>query len=805
MHRLIVMFLFCCLSAELHSQTSSPTVTGRVVDGVTGEPVEYANVVLYSARDSTAEAHAASGADGIFSLRCRHVDDYYIETSFVGYTTLRGAVFRPDDGNSHMIYGDVALQPANMELSEVEITGRKRQTVYKLDKKVIEAAGNIAADGGTAVDILSRTPSVRVDAEGEVTFRGSSGFKVYIDGKPATLEGGAALEQIPAGRIDNIEIITVPSARNEADGTAGIININTKRQTADGWSGLVNGTASSVASRGIDFLASYRRKNIRWQTSGEASRRYLVSDFDQLKRIDANDTLTVTHASGERKTYTDSYFLRTMLERDKGNTTWFAALESRYRIRHRGGHLHYDDMYVSGNDTAKQSFNGGDYVHLNEWTARGDAGFERRFSETGHKLTASLFAFYEGDAMEFFYTDLFYPDGSRAQGHRAWEAEYRLTAQANLDYVYPFNEKGGKFESGYYFFTYTEDGDYTIDFYQPAAMRFERRDELYNRYLFRRDIHAVYAMLSNVHAAFSYQAGLRGEYRYRKLGNNEAWARHVRNDFDLFPSAHLAYALRRGGRLNAAYSRRITQPQLFYMEPYVVYVDFYTAQRGNPMILPEYTNSFEFTWSKGFGDNSAAVTAFHRMRKDKIERVRVPYHTGVTLDSMANVGNDYSTGVEAATTFFLYRWWNMDINGSLYYYTIKNDYKTDGADEKSWNWQWAFNNNFDPGRNTRLRFEAYYVGPTVSTQGRVNEFFYFNLAVRQQMFKRKLAATLNIRDVFSTARYISSQTGRYLYSNTTIYPRSPLLTLSLSWTFNNFKSQKKEEKITHDLFEGTNR
>jgi outer membrane receptor protein involved in Fe transport len=436
-------------------------------------------------------------------------------------------------------------------------------------------------------------------------------------------------------------------------------------------------------------------------------------------------------------------------------------------------------------------------------TFRGDIGFEHRFSEDGHKLTGSFFAFYEHDAMEFFYTDLFDMDGNRTRGHRAWEYEYRFTAQGNLDYVRPLDNKIGKFEAGYYFFTYTEDGDYNIDFYNQSAGAFQRRDDLYNKYMFIRDIHALYAILSNTHSNFSYQLGLRGEYIHRKLDSSAEWARHTWDKFDLFPSAHLSYAFDKRSRLNLGYSRRITQPQLFYMEPYVVYVDFYTAQCGNPKIRPEYTNSIELSYSKDIGDHSLSATLFHRRRTDKIERLRVPYHTGVTLDSISNVGNDYATGAELATNLQIVKWWNIDINGSLFYYKIANDYKID--DEESLNWQFAFNNNFDVAKNTRMRFESYYVGPSVSTQGRVDEFFYFNISIRQQLFNRKLSATLNARDIFSTAKYVDTKTGTNLDSKTIIYPKSPLITLSLSYAFNNFKSQKKDDKVNHDLFEGTNR
>ena len=781
-------------------------ITGKALDQQNSEAVEYANVLLYNVADSTLANHTTTGNSGEFSLEHSQSGSYYLEIGSVGYKKKRITLPQFVESQKRIVLGDVLMATSELELSAVEVVGQKRQIVYKLDKRVIEASGFLSAAGGTAVDILAQTPSIRVDAEGEVSFRGSSGFKVYIDGKPSSLGGTLALEQIPAEQIENIELITTPSARNDADGTAGIININTKKQNVEGWSGMVNLMGSSALSRNVDFLVSLRKKDIRWQVSGEASRRFLKSDYDQMTTITIPESITTDHSTGDRESHTDVYFLRTGLDWFKGNTTWTVAVEGGYRDRWRGGELHYEDTYrVPGSDVITKSlYNGDDYVNLYEWNARGDIGFDHRFAKAGHKLTGSLYGLYQGNAMEYFETNLYDMAGKREQGHKAWEYEYRFTAQGNIDYVLPFEKPENKFEAGYQFFTYTEDGDYKIDMFDPSIGDFVRRDDLYNQYLFRRDVHALYTMLSDTWSRFSYQLGLRSEYTYRKLGNSEEWARHTWHKFGLFPSVHMAMETGKDGRMSFAYSRRITQPQLFYMEPYVVYVDYYTAQRGNPFIQPEYTNSLELGYNKSFKNNTVTGTLFHRARKDKIERVRVPFHTGVTLDSMANVGNDYASGVELSTMLQLKNWWTLDVNGSLYYYRIKNEYKVDGKDEESWNWQLAVSNNLDLAKNTRMRLEAYYVGPSVSTQGRVEDFYYVNLTVRQQLFNRKLTASLTVRDLLSTAKYNSVRSNINVESVANIHPQSPVVTLTLAYTFNNFKSQKKES-VSHDLFEGTNR
>jgi outer membrane receptor protein involved in Fe transport len=793
------------------AQNKNEPVTGRVVDGKDGSPVEFANVILYHLPDSVPAGYTATEATGRYRLSAPDANanegDYFIAVSFVGYKTVRTAPFRLSTGQEYTSLPDILMEENEQALSEIVVTGRRQQIVYKLDRQVIEAAGFLSAAGGTAADILMQTPSIRVDAEGEISFRGSSGFKVYVDGKPGTLSGTAALEQIPVGQIENIEVLSTPSARNDADGAAGIININTKKIAAEGWSGMVNVMGSSVWSRNLDFLLALRKKDFRWQLTGEASRRFVVSDYDQLKTITTPEQVTTDRSTGDRRRHTAWYSLQSSAEWIRENTSWTAAATGGYRDRWRGGELHYEDVYrdVATGDVSYGSFNGKDYVNLYEYHFRGDAGVEHRFAgRKGHKLTAALYALYEDGAMEYFHTDLRDMQGKQVQGHRAWEYEYRFTGQVNADYVYPFLNGDGRFEAGYQLFTYTEDGDYNIDMFDPAQQAFARRDDLYNKFLFRRDVHALYVLTANAWGRLGYQAGLRGEYTFRQLGNNFEWAQNTRRRFDLFPSAHLSYALNDNAQLRAAYTRRITQPELFYMEPYVVYVDYYTAQKGNPFILPEYTNSMEIGYHRHFNRNTLSAALFHRARRDKIERLRVPYRESVTLDSMANVGNDYSTGIDMATTLQLKNFWHLDANTSFYYYRIDNRFKID-HDEESWNWQLAVNNDFDVARDTRMRVEAYYVGPMVSTQGRVDGFFYLNFTARRQLMKRRMTASLAVRDVFSTAAYIHRRAGEGLESLSKIYPRSPLLTLSLSYTFNNSATPKKAESVNHDLFEGTNR
>ncbi len=798
---LIVALL--CFSLSVSAAPIS-RIKGKIVDAGTNQPLDFADVLLFKKGDSNPVFHALPDRDGSFGIADVKNGEYSLMIRLVGYDLFT----RPDivlaSSSATVDLGTIAMKPLEVGLAEVEVVAQKKQVIYKLDKKVIEASSNMLASGGTAVDILENTPSIRVDAEGEVSFRGSTGFAVYVDGKPSVFSGTQALEQIPSGHIENIEIITTPSARHDTGGDVGIINIITKKHAQHGFSGMVNLTGSTFLSRGVDFLLTQQNKSSRWYFGGGWTDRLRKSDFDQEKTTIVADTATTSHSNGPRESNNFNYSLKAGWMYTLPHTTFNADLEGGYGGRTRNGDLDYTEERV----VDKKPFENGDYYSrddydLHETYFQGSVGFDHKFNDQGHQLTGSFYLKYGGDAMEYFQSDLFNKNNEREQGHRAWEDEHRWTVRGNLDYLYPYS-KTGHIEAGYQYFSYLEDGDYSMQFWSPEKQEFYWRDDIYNTFYFQHGINSIYAIVGDSYKSFDFQAGVRGEHTHRVLRSSIPGKNREYNKFEFFPSVHLGYTFPKDHKLMASYSRRITRPELFFMEPYITYRDYYSAEIGNPDIRSEYINSFELNYKKNIGDHTVSATVFHRSRKDKIERLRVPYQAGVTLDSMANVGHDYSTGLELSGQVQLTRWWNMNLNGSLYHYKVKNQYKQDGTNEKSTNYDIIWNNAFDLGKSTRIQLDGNFVGPSVTTQGRTDAFWYVNLALRQQLMNRKLSATLAFRDVFNSARYVSKITTSDLQSITRIRPNYPLITLTLSYTFNNFKAKTTQRKEDHDLFEGTN-
>lgn len=798
---LLLLFVFSFQSVS----SFSAQLKGKVQEKGTGVAIEFADVILQPAGKTTVAAATLTGADGMFLLSGIEEGIYCLTVRGMGYETYTAPAIELRASEEAHEVRIIELQPLEIDLSEVVVEGTKKQIVYKLDKKIIEAAGNLMGGGGTAVDILENTPSVRVDAEGEVTFRGSSGFKVYIDGKPSFYSGTQALQQIPAGQIEKIEIVTTPSARYDTDGEAGLIHIITKKNKGQGINGNVNLYGSTALSSGADFLLSQQLAKWRWHVAGYGNLPVRESNFEQEKTTVVGTLTTTSRSHGLRKGKNYHYGLRAGADYAFSPHT---SVEAEWQIVYdkftRSGDLDYTESRTEKSAKPELSdFNSRDEFDLHATVHIAKVGFAHRFADNEHTLAGSARIGLEGDPLEYFQSDLFDKDNRRRQGHRAWEDEIRRTVQANLTYQYPYSATG-RLETGYQYHSYLEDGDYRMQYWNPGLQEFYWREDIANTFYFQRGIHSVYVMGNDRYKSLDVQLGIRGEHTHQVLRSSIKGANRRANRFEVFPSVHIGYALPHEQKLTLAYAYRTNRPELFYMEPYITYRDYYTAEIGNPDIQPEYIHVYELNYKKNFGVHTLQSGVFYRSRTDKIERLRVPYQAGVTLDSMANVGNDHALGLEVNGQLTLRKWWELNVNGNVYYYKVVNTGQAGGKKETSTNYDFTLNNLFRVGKHTRIQVDGNFVGPSVTTQGRTGAFWFVNLAIRRPLFHRNLQSTLSFRDIFHSARYRSRITTPDLESITRIHPKFPVITLSISYVFNNFKKNTDSNRDNRDLFEGVN-
>ena len=769
------------------------------MDAAKGNAIEFADVVVTDNENNTVASTTVK--EGSFTIDRVREGEFVVTVMLVGYQPFVSEPIAFGAGKSTDL-GTISLSMNETGLEEVVVTGERSKIVYKLDRQRISGSSSLAASGGTAVDVLKLTPSVRVDAEGGVSFRGSSGFLVYVDGKQSALEGAQALDQIPAANIEDIEIITTPSARYKTDGDVGIINIITKRHDQQGVSGSVNVSGSTIGAWNTDVLLSYKKGASRWYVGVAGSEKRGKSDFDQTKTTIVDDYVTTSKADGIRESNNASYIGRVGWELGKNGHSLLVELQGGMTKTGRGGEMLYDEHRMKGDVVLNDNlYNSKDGISNEKQLAQIATDYVWKINERGDKFAITGRLRYDWYALEYTESNMFDMSGERYEGTRGYESEHHWDFDGTMSYQLNYRE-GGKAEVGYQYTSYSEHGDYNIKYWDRAQHDYVWQDDLHAPFFYRRQIHSAYLMLNDKFGPLSVEAGVRADHTIDQMDIEiEGMSRYIKR-MELFPSAHLMYEAPGKNFISAGYSYRTNRPGIWQLEPYITYEDYYTKMTGNPDIKPEYIHSAEVGYRKTIAEeNTISVTGYYRHRKGVRERVRVAYEPGVTLDSLINAGNDRTWGVEMSAQVKAARWWSMNVNASLFDYKFDADYEG-CTDSKNTGYTASMINNFTLGRTSRLQFDANVVGPTVLTQGREDAYCYFDLAFRQQLFKNKISASIVAHDVFRTARYNNYRISPTLNSTTHVRPRYPNIVLSISYVFNSKHKEHTGAVSKGAIFEG---
>lgn len=690
-------------------------------------------------------------------------------------------------------------------LDEAVATADKSRVVYRLDRQKVSGSGNLSAAGGTAVDVLRSIPSVQVNADGELSYRGSTGFLVYVDGRLSVLEGTQALQQIPAANIEDVEIITTPSARYKTDGDVGIINIVTRKQDEAGFSGSLNVSGSTIGSWNGDALMNLRKGRSRWYLGLAATQQKGRSDFRQDRKAIVDEYVTKSYSDGERFSCNSSYIARLGYELNLRNHRLLFEAQSGVTEVARGGDLMYDEHRTQGDVVLNDAlYDSRDRYSNEKRLAQLSADYDWRINERGDNLSFRSRFRYDWYALEYTESNMFDEAGERYEGTRGYEDEAHWDIDMALAYDLHYR-KSGKAEFGYQMTSYSEFGDYSIKYWDRGLQDFQWQDHLAAPFWYRRQLHSLYAMLTDKFGPVSVEAGVRGEHTNDKMHFEHTYTSRDIKRWNLFPSAHVSYEAPGRNIISAGYSYRVARPGIWELEPYITYEDYYTKKTGNPDIRPEYIHSAEIGYRKHFGgENVMSFTGFYRRRSDVRERIRTAYtqEPGVTLDSLVNSGNDRTIGLEASVTIKPVHWWRMVVNGSIYHYRFDSTFKG-GTDASIVSSSLSMMNNFNIGKATKMQFDANYVGPRIISQGRENGYVYFDLAVRRQFLKNRLSASLVLHDMFRTAKYYSNRTSPTLISETFVRPKYPHAVLSLTYIFNASGHKEKSGAVSAGaMFEG---
>jgi outer membrane receptor protein involved in Fe transport len=773
-------------------------MVGYVLDSTNSAPVEFANLALYRVSDSTMITGGITNIEGHFAFR--HVPDgeYYLEIHFIGYEkkTIENIVLHENERRLNL--GDIYLNITSFNLEAAEVVAKRSLTEYRLDRKVINVGQDISNTGASAAQVLEKSPSVRVDIEGNVTLRGSSNFTVFIDGKPSVLDGNEALQQIPANTIENIEVITNPSVKYDPDGTSGIININLKKNRLQGFSGIVDLTAATGEKYAADLYLNYK-----------------TGKFNFYGGIDWNDR----KFPGEMRTERESYRNDTTDYRDsEGDQVWmrnglnFKAgvdynLSDKISLSLGGeygdGGFGWDQLEQMHDYTIPSTTNRY-YINDNQFRWKRNfyglnASYIQKFRQQGHQL--SIFSFYsvrdgsqKQDQEERNTDENWNPLPEDPFLLRSTEEGPSRQFRLEMDYIKPVFENG-KIEAGYHYRTGMETEDYFLETYDYNMGDWAIDDRYTKATSFDRSIHAIYGIFNNEWRSFQYQLGLRGEYTYRKIEETNTGESSLVDRFDYFPSVHLAWNQSDENQFMASYSRRIDRPRGYYLEPFVTYVDESTRRIGNPDLLPEYTDSYEIGYLRALPEGSVMAEVYFRDTENEI--TRVTYYDQASdyfINTFQNLNDEQSLGVESTFTYDLTKWFNLNLSGTYYYYKVE-DLTGESTDFRtSNNWDGRMITTFRLPSQTSLQLNMSYDSPSITAQGKTEGRYYADFTARQEFLRKNLIVTLKVSDLFASRHRESFRYGDDFYEYSYRERESRVVSLTLSYRLNNFKKNPTFEQ-----------
>jgi outer membrane receptor protein involved in Fe transport len=793
----------------MNAAAKNGKITGKIIDSETKEPMEYANVSVFRKQDSKLVTGSITNVSGAFVIADLPYGAYYVEASFIGFdkTTVNDIKLIPTATTADV--GTISLAASREQISTVDVVAERSRVEYKIDKKVINVTNDINASGGTAVTVLENTPSVEVDIDGNVSLRGSSSFTVLIDGRPSVLTGSDALKQIPSSAIQNIEIITNPSVKYDPDGMAGIINIVMKKNVLAGINGIMNVNLGTGDKYGTDLTLNYKTKKYNVFFGGNWNDNTDWGKMRSTRETYSNDTTTYLLTSGTRNMSRGGTQIRGGLDyylSDKTTVTVSSEVGNYNFDSYGTGNLHnynlpssFDTYSLQKNNTGRN----GNFVSAN-------VNFQTKFNELGtHKLEGSFnYRNRDGKTDETVDENL-----SDAQYQTMGEYISRVITHENsnsndyrakLDYTLPF-KNGAKYEAGLQ--TRIEDEQEDLDFksFNVTTQQFENNPMFTSNMDFKEQIHSAYSTYTGSLVGIQYVAGLRGEYNKREITH---YKENVPNtykldQFDYFPSLHLSYELADHSQLMTSYSKRINRPDGRDLDPFPSYMNKYTIRTGNPALKPEYTDSYELSYMKKFGGSFLSFETFYRTTNNLITRL-----TNVVDDisymTVGNMNRDYSLGGEIMGNINVTKWLLINTSFSLYDYKLKGDVLGESVDKESTNYSGRLNATVKFSTESRFQLSGFYRGPSVSAQGTQKGSVFTNLSYRQDFMKKKLTATVSVRDLLGTMRMQGTSSGDN-FSSTFKMTREPrVVMLTLSYKINNYKidrsAPEERSESNEDLF-----
>ncbi len=819
---LTVLFLTCSISSFCASK-----ISGQVFDP-SGNTLPMADVLLYASDGTTQIKGEITDDDGNFLIDGISLDDYVLEVSFMGYKEKRINVSLSEEKPSVRYKKIVLVEDAGM-LQEVQVSGTQSTMKVDLDKKTYMVNSNAIADGTSASEILKEIPSVEVDVEGKVSLRNSENVEIYINGKPAGLteeNRGDILEQMPAGSVQQVEIISNPSSKFDAEGSVGIINIVMKAEEKK------NSTYYGSVSAGAIYPW-----NGRLGGNVGANIYYTKNKWSINSSIGLINRNMVGNGYTNRETYNgDTTYLDQTRDQDADMRSGFFRIGINYNIndnnklstsgmlsvggRNNSQELNYNNGYIlnghrtptlmetrlTNTDGLRLMGNVSiDYLHKfskgSEWTS--SVSFIPNKNDNDQTYEQITKHRSDIDSIVSRLRDNDYQQFQSFNGHN-----HTLGIQSDYVKQVKWSEtNNGKIETGVKA-TFSTQGNVVTSEIQPyGADERTAQPELGNDFELRQNIYAAYISYSQKKKRFGMQLGLRGEL------TDVSWNLYSAGDSDdkkpygnLFPSAFFSYTFSDKDELQLSYTRRISRPRRYWLNPYVNVSDPANIYFGNPNLDPEITNSTELSYIKNLKKSTFMASLYHKLTQDLVQQYSWIYND-VMWNTRANLATSHAGGLELILKN-RFKAVSLTYNVNLYYYALKGgifdvttvmpgfgviNKEVTIQDRSNFSWSGQLSADFSLPKAIKLQASGNYRSPRSTAQGKMLHNYNVNLGLKKSFFSQKLSATLSVRDLLNSRKRRSETWDDSFYQKSEFKFSGRTISLNLAYNFGNLSKNSKSK------------
>ncbi len=767
-----VLFLSCILGG--FSQNRNLNISGTILESSTNQPIAFATVILVENGTKNNLTGTTTLEDGTFNLETE-ASNFYIEVSFIGFKTKSIKDFEINKGKIQL--GNITIEEDLEQLGEVVVQAEVSKTQFKLDKRIFNIGKDLSSTGASALEVLNNVPSVNVNIEGNISLRGSQGVQILINGKPSIIasDSGNTLGTITADMMERVEVITNPSAKYDAEGTSGIINIVLKKEERKGLNGSATLNIGDPTNHSFGLSLNRRTEKFNLFSQLGIGTRKLPSDRKSINRDLVNNTTLESEGTEYRNEKFYNIILGTDYHINENNVLTLSGSYA-YEVEEQPSGTSFD--YFDGSE--RSIWKRTEETEATNPKYQYELQYKKDFDDhEDHMLLFSALGRFFGKEQSSDFNDvtLAGPDRDAIQKTRTDFKEANYTFK--FDYTKPYSETF-TIETGAQYVLNNVSNDYEVQ--DLIGGDFISDPNQTNIFEFDQNVLGVYGTAAYEGDKWGVKIGLRIENTDLNTLLTNTNESNDQNYSNLFPSFHSSYKFSDAYSLQVGYSRRVYRPRLWDLNPFFNIRNNFNIRTGNPDLKPEFTDSYELTNIYNLGKASLNFGVYYRYTTDAIERSVSTFENNVNTYKPYNIGTTDAVGVEVNGKYPVAKW--LVFNGDLNYNSFKRkgDFNGTSIDFNADQWTGKLTSKIGLPADIDFEVTGNYQSGRKTVQGKIAENIFADLGLRKKIMKGKGVLNISVRDIFAS-RIEKSETIQeefYLFNRS---QRGRFMTFGFSYGF----------------------